>query len=77
MMVLYFGIICLFFQCCWLVLFEKGMDFEICDVDLFNKLEDILVMNLYGQVLILVECDLILYELNIINEYIDECFLYL
>jgi RNA polymerase-associated protein len=56
------------------VLFEKGMDFEIRDVDLFNKPEDISVMNPYGQVPILVERDLILYESNIINEYIDERF---
>jgi RNA polymerase-associated protein len=50
------------------------MDFEIRDVDLFNKPEDISVMNPYGQVPILVERDLILYESNIINEYIDERF---
>ena len=56
------------------MLFEKGMDFEIRDVDLFNKPEDISVMNPYGQVPILVERDLILYESNIINEYIDERF---
>jgi RNA polymerase-associated protein len=56
------------------VLFEKGMDFEIRDVDLYNKQEDINVMNPYGQVPILVERDLILYESNIINEYIDERF---
>ncbi|WP_181955782.1 glutathione S-transferase N-terminal domain-containing protein, partial [Raoultella terrigena] len=36
--------------------------------------EDISVMNPYGQVPILVERDLILYESNIINEYIDERF---
>jgi stringent starvation protein A len=57
-----------------LVLFEKGMDFEIRDIDLFNKPEDISVMNPYGQVPILVERDLVLYESNIINEYIDERF---
>jgi RNA polymerase-associated protein len=56
------------------VLFEKGMDFEIRDVDLYNKPEDISIMNPYGQVPILVERDLILYESNIINEYIDERF---
>ncbi len=56
------------------MLFEKGMDFEIRDIDLYNKPEDISVMNPYGQVPILVERDLILYESNIINEYIDERF---
>jgi RNA polymerase-associated protein len=74
MMVLYSGTTCPYSQRCRLVLFEKGMDFEIRDVDLFNKPEDISVMNPYGQVPILVERDLILYESNIINEYIDERF---
>jgi RNA polymerase-associated protein len=74
MMVLYSGTTCPFSQRCRLVLFEKGMDFEIRDVDLFNKPEDISVMNPYGQVPVLVERDLILYESNIINEYIDERF---
>lgn len=74
MMVLYSGTTCPFSQRCRLVLFEKGMDFEIRDVDLFNKPEDISTMNPYGQVPILVERDLVLYESNIINEYIDERF---
>src|SRR6266403_3729508 len=74
MMVLYSGTTCPFSQRCRLVLFEKGMDFEVRDVDLFNKPEDISTMNPYGQVPILVERDLVLYESNIINEYIDERF---
>lgn len=74
MMVLYSGTTCPFSQRCRFVLFEKGMDFEIRDVDLYNKPEDISIMNPYGQVPILVERDLILYESNIINEYIDERF---
>ena len=74
MMVLYSGTTCPFSQRCRFVLFEKGMDFEIRDVDLFNKPEDVAVMNPYGQVPILVERDLILNESNIINEYIDERF---
>ena len=74
MMGLYSGTTCPFSQRCRLVLFEKGMDFEVRDVDLFNKPEDISTMNPYGQVPILVERELILYESNIINEYIDERF---
>ncbi|CAM5206279.1 Stringent starvation protein A OS=Castellaniella defragrans (strain DSM / CCUG 39792 / 65Phen)OX=1437824 GN=BN940_01776 PE=3 SV=1 [Castellaniella denitrificans] len=74
MMVLYSGTTCPFSQRCRFVLFEKGMDFEIRDIDLYNKPEDIAVMNPYGQVPILVERDLVLYESNIINEYIDERF---
>ncbi|MGL4668210.1 MAG: glutathione S-transferase N-terminal domain-containing protein [Saezia sp.] len=74
MMVLYSGTTCPFSHRCRFVLFEKGMDFEVRDVDLFSKPEDIALMNPYGQVPILVERDLILYESTIINEYIDERF---
>ena len=74
MMVLYSGITCPFSHRCRFVLYEKGMDFEIKDVDIFNKPEDLSVMNPYNQVPVLVERDLILFESNIINEYIDERF---
>ena len=74
MMTLYSGTTCPFSQRCRLVLYEKGMDFQIVDVDLFNKPEDLAVMNPYNQVPVLVERELILYESNIINEYIDERF---
>jgi RNA polymerase-associated protein len=50
------------------------MDFQITDVDLFNKPEDLAVMNPYNRVPVLVERDLVLYESNIINEYIDDRF---
>ena len=40
MMVLYSGTTCPFSHRCRFVLFEKGMDFEIRDVDLYNKPED-------------------------------------
>jgi RNA polymerase-associated protein len=59
---------------CRIVLYEKGMDFEIIDVDLYNKPEDIAVINPYNRVPVLVDRDLVLYEANIINEYIDERF---
>ena len=74
MMVLYSGITCPFSQRCRIVLYEKGMDFEIKDVDIFNKPEDLALMNPYNQVPVLVERNLILHESNIINEYIDERF---
>src|SRR2546425_12672829 len=74
MMVLYSGTTDPYSHRCRFVLFEKGMDFEIRDVDLFAKPEDIALMNPYNEVPILVERDLILYESNIINEYIDERF---
>jgi RNA polymerase-associated protein len=75
MMELYSSATCPFSHRCRFVLCEKGgMDYEIKEVDLFNKPEEISAMNPYGQVPILVERDLILYESNIINEYIDERF---
>ena len=74
MMTLYSGTSCPFSQRCRIVLYEKGMDFQIVDVDLYNKPEDLAVMNPYNRVPVLVERDLILYESNIINEYIDDRF---
>ena len=74
MITLYAGITCPFSQRRRFVLYEKGMDFEIKDVDVFNKPEDLALMNPYNQVPVLVERDLILHESNIINEYIDERF---
>jgi RNA polymerase-associated protein len=74
MMTLYSGTTCPFSQRCRIVLYEKGMDFQIIDVDLYNKPEDLAVMNPYNRVPVLVERDLILYESNIINEYIDDRF---
>ncbi len=74
MMNLYSGTTCPFSHRCRIVLYEKGMDFQVIDVDLFAKQEDIAVINPYGRVPVLVERDLILYEPNIINEYIDERF---
>jgi RNA polymerase-associated protein len=74
MMNLYSGSTCPFSHRCRIVLYEKGMDFQVIDVDLFAKAEEIAIINPYGRVPVLVERDLILYEPNIINEYIDERF---
>lgn len=74
MMTLYSGTTCPFSHRCRIVLFEKGMDFQVIDVDVANKPEDLAVMNPYNEVPVLVERDLILYQANIINEYIDERF---
>jgi RNA polymerase-associated protein len=74
MMQLYSGTTCPFSHRCRFVLYEKGMDFQVIDVDMFNKPEDLSVLNPYNRLPVLVERDLILYESNIINEYIDERF---
>ena len=74
MMQLYSGTACAFSHRCRFVLYEKGMDFQVIDVDMYNKPEDLAVMNPYNRLPVLVERDLVLYESNIINEYIDERF---
>ncbi|MCL6554886.1 MAG: glutathione S-transferase N-terminal domain-containing protein [Burkholderiales bacterium] len=74
MMTLYSGMTDPFSQRCRIVLYEKGMDFQVIDVDVENLPEDIAVMNPYNRVPVLVERDLVLHEANIINEYIDERF---
>ncbi len=74
MMTLYSGTTDPFSHRCRIVLYEKDMDFQVIDVDMFNKPEDLAVINPYNKVPVLVERDLVLYEANIINEYIDERF---
>lgn len=74
MMTLYSGTSDPFSQRCRIVLYEKGMDFQVVDVDVYNKPEDLAVMSPYNRVPVLVERELVLYESNIINEYIDERF---
>ncbi|MDP1996242.1 MAG: glutathione S-transferase N-terminal domain-containing protein [Gallionella sp.] len=74
MMRLYSGTTCPYSHRCRIVLYEKGMDFEVIDIDLKSRAEDIAAINPYNKVPVLIERDLILYEANIINEYIDERF---
>lgn len=73
-MKLYSGTVDPYSHRCRIVLFEKGMDFEVIDVDLANKPEDLAILNPHNAVPVLVERDLVLTEANIINEYIDERF---
>ena len=74
MMNLYSGTTCPFSHRCRIVLFEKGMDFQVIDVDLFSKADEMAAINPHGRVPVLAERDLVLFEPNIINEYIDERF---
>ena len=71
---LYSGTVCPYSHRCRIVLYEKGMDFEVIDVDLMDKSEDLAAINPYNKVPVLVERELVLTEANIINEYIDERF---
>lgn len=63
--------------CVWIVLVEKGVIVDIVDVDNGDKLEDLVLLNFYNEVFILVDWELILYQFMVIMEYLDECFLYL
>ena len=60
MMILYSGTTCPFSHRCRIVLYEKGMDFQINDVDLQGKKNELSVMNPYNRTPVLVERDLIL-----------------
>ena len=57
-----------------MVLHEKGIDFEVNEVDLSNKSEEFLRVSPYGKVPVLRVNGTSLYESNIINEYLDEVY---
>ncbi len=57
-----------------MVLHEKGIDFEVHEVDLSNKSEEFLKVSPYGKVPVLWVNGTSLYESNIVNEYLDEVY---
>ena len=57
-----------------MVLHEKGIDFEVHEVDLSNKSEEFLSVSPYGKVPVLRVNGTSLYESNIVNEYLDEVY---
>ncbi len=57
-----------------MVLHEKGVDFDVHEVDLGNKSEEFLSVSPYGKVPVLAVNGTSLYESNIVNEYLDEVF---
>lgn len=57
-----------------IVLAEKGVSYEVINIDSRGKPEDLLELNPYGTVPTLVDRELALYESNIITEYLDERF---
>ncbi len=57
-----------------MVLHEKGIDFEVHEVDLSNKSEEFLSVSPYGKVPVLSVNGTSLYESNIVNEYLDEIY---
>ncbi len=57
-----------------MVLAEKGVAFDVIDVDPNNKPEDLAEINPYNSLPTLLDRDLVLYEANVIMEYLDERF---
>jgi len=56
------------------VLAEKGVAVEIIDVDPNNKPEDLADLNPYNSLPTLLDRELVLYEPNVMMEYLDERF---
>jgi len=57
-----------------IVLAEKGVSADVVNTDKTEKLEDLLEINPYGTTPTLVDRELVLYDANIIMEYLDERF---
>ena len=57
-----------------MVLAEKGVAVDIVDVDPSHKPEDLSEINPYNSLPTLLDRDLVLYEANVIMEYLDERF---
>ena len=57
-----------------IVLAEKGVPYEVINVESRGKPEDLLELNPYGSIPTLVDRELALYEPTIITEYLDERF---
>src|SRR5690554_7966199 len=57
-----------------IVLAEKGVAVDIINVDPNNKPEDLASLNPYNSLPTLVDRDLVLYEANVMMEYLDERF---
>ncbi len=55
-----------------IVLHEKGMDFEVREVDLENKSEEFLKASPTGKVPVVVVDGDSIYESNVVNQYLDE-----
>ncbi|OGI49983.1 MAG: hypothetical protein A3B81_03405 [Candidatus Muproteobacteria bacterium RIFCSPHIGHO2_02_FULL_65_16] len=55
-----------------IVLFEKDIECQIIEIDPDRKPRELADLNPYNQVPTMVDRDLVLYESNIINEYLDE-----
>jgi RNA polymerase-associated protein len=57
-----------------IVLAEKGVTFDLYEIDVDNQVDALVEINPYNTVPTLVDRDLVLYESEIIMEYLDERF---
>lgn len=73
-MTLYSGLSDIYSHRTRIVLAEKGVAFEVINGELPEKLADLRELNPYGNLPTLVDRDLVLYDPNIIMEYLDERF---
>lgn len=73
-MTLYSGAVDLLSHRVRIVLAEKGVSYEVINVESRGKSEDLFELNPYGNIPTLVDRELALYETNIITEYLDERF---
>lgn len=73
-MTLYINKMCPYCHCVRIALAEKGVVAELIEIDPEKPSEDLLDLNPYGALPTLVDRDLVLYETNIILEYLEERF---
>jgi RNA polymerase-associated protein len=73
-MTLFSGDKCSYCHMVRIVLAEKGINYDLQNVDQDNTPEELKDLNPYNEVPTLVDRDLVLYESNVIMEYLDERF---
>ncbi|BAY16074.1 glutathione S-transferase-like protein [Nostoc sp. HK-01] len=71
---IYSAVVCPFAHRSRLVLQEKGIDFDLIEIDLQNKPAGFTDISPYGKVPALVHGDRRVWESAVINEYLDEVF---
>jgi glutathione S-transferase len=69
---LYSAWFCPFAQRTWITLLEKGVNFELVEIDPYNKTPEFLAVNPRGLVPALIHNEKSIYESLVIDEYIDE-----
>ena len=73
-MTLFSGETCPYCHRVRIVLAEKGINYDLQNVNLKDTPDDLKDLNPYNEVPTLVDRELVLYESNVIMEYLDERF---